>query len=487
MRLYLVNPCNPLVSLVQAKGNRWNKYNIWKPLGLLVLAGLTPEEWEITIFDENVLTPEYYRLPRPDLVGITAFTSQASRAYDIAMIYRRLKVPVVMGGIHVTMCPEEAIKRVDAIVTGEAESTWTEVLTDFCNGALKKQYEGERLDLSAVPPARHDLLPEGYHFGSIQTSRGCPLSCSFCSVTAFNGGQFRRRPIENVIDEFRLIREKNILIVDDNLIGTRKDHIEYTKNLLRAMIAAKLDKHWIAQVTVNLADDTELCALARKAGCMGVFIGFETISESGLAEVGKKFSMKNGRDMRASVRTIQQHGISVLGSFILGLDVDKKGSGKKITETARAYGIDILNVMVLTPLPGTKLWKTMEAQDRLVVRNFPGDWKYFTLTFPVARFRNLSWKQLIAERDTCLNEFYSFSGILYRVLRSMRFLMNPAVVLISNLIIRANTRYLDKQAFAGFNMTMDRAENILHAEVVKSAKRDSSAEVYSEYAGKSGR
>ena len=262
MRLYLINPCNPLVSLVKTGGNRWNSYNVWKPLGLMVLAGLTPDEWEISILDENLTTPDYYALPLPDLVGITAFTSQATRAYDIAATFHRLNVPVVMGGIHVTMCPKEAMGRVDAIVTGEAESIWEEVLTDCRSGILKQCYEGRQDDLNNVPAARHDLLSEGYHFGSIQTSRGCPLSCSFCSVTAFNGGKFRRRPVENIIEEFKMIREKNVLIVDDNLIGTRKEHIEYTKTLFRAMIAAKLDKHWIAQVTINMADDNELLILA---------------------------------------------------------------------------------------------------------------------------------------------------------------------------------------------------------------------------------
>ncbi|MBN1757449.1 MAG: B12-binding domain-containing radical SAM protein [Chitinispirillaceae bacterium] len=488
MRLYLVNPCNPLVSVVKSQGNRWNKYNIWKPLGLLVLAGLTPDKWEISIFDENIKTPEYYTLPLPDLVGITAFTSQASRAYDIAATYRRRNVPVVMGGIHTTMCPQEAMERVNAIVTGEAESVWREVLSDCCSGTLRKRYDGVRLDLAAVPPARHDLLSEGYHFGSIQTSRGCPLSCSFCSVTAFNGGKFRRRPVEQVIEEFRMIREKNVLIVDDNLIGTSREHIGYTKILLREMIAAKLGKQWIAQVTINMADDDELLTLAKKAGCTGVFIGFETVSAKGLAEVCKKFAIGNNRDMKTSVRNIQLHGISVLGSFILGLDIDKKGSGTNIAETARTYGLDILNVMVLTPLPGTRLWKTMEEQGRLVVRNFPRDWKYFTLTFPVARFKNLSWRELVAEREKSFKIFYSYAGILHRVLRSIRYGMNPLVVLISNLIIRANSLYLDRRAYVSFNLTMDSAEKTMQASVVKSSDRDrvAAVDVYPEYTTQSG-
>lgn len=478
IRLYLINPCNPLVSTVNAKGNRWNRYNVWKPLGLMVLAGCTPDEWEISIYDENLALPDYYTLPLPDLVGITAFTSQASRAYDIAATFRRLNVPVVMGGIHATMCSKEAMEHVEAIVTGEAESVWKEVLTDFRSGTLRQKYEGERIDLAAVPAARHDLLPKGYQFGSIQTSRGCPLSCSFCSVTAFNGGKFRRRPVENVIEEFKSIREKNVLIVDDNLIGTRKEHIAQTKTLLRSMIAANLDKHWIAQVTVNMADDNELLTLAAQAGCKGVFIGFESISAEGLAEVGKKFNTSGNRDMKASVQTIQMHGISVLGSFILGLDADKKGCGGLIAKAAKAYGLDVLNVMVLTPLPGTRLWETMEAEGRMVVRNFPRDWRFFTLTFPVARFKHLSWRELVAEREESFRAFYSFSGIVYRVLRSIRYRMNPVVVLISNLILRTNTLHLDRRAYTGFNLTMDQSAGIMHTTVVQKVKRKTTADTY---------
>lgn len=456
MRLLLINPCNPLVSTVKSRENRWNKYVVWKPLGLLVLAGLTPGDWEISLIDENIAVPAYEKLVRPDLVGITAFTSQAVRAYEIAAIFRFRKIPVVMGGIHASMCTGEAMERVDAVVKGEAESVWAEILKDCRNGTLKKLYEGERLDLAAVPAARHDLLSKGYHFGSIQTSRGCPLACSFCSVTAFNGGKFRRRPVNSVIQEFRLIQEKDVLIVDDNLIGTRKEHIEYTKTLLREMITAKLQKRWIAQVTINMADDEELLSLASKAGCAGVFIGFESVSAEGLSEVSKKFTVRSPREMRDSVCRIQKHGISVLGSFILGLDIDGKGCGKQIASTAQAYRLDILNVMVLTPLPGTRLWKNMEAENRLIKGVFPSDWKYFTLTFPVARYKNLSWKEIVAERQCCYREFYSYWNILYRVIRSFLHRGKASVVLISNLVFRKNTLRLDHQAYVGYDLTKDR-------------------------------
>ena len=278
MRLYLINPSNPLVSIVKVKQSRWNRYRVWKRLSLMVLAGLTPSEWEISIVDENLGVPDYPAMARPDLVGITAFTSQANRAYEVSNYFRRLGVPVVMGGIHATMCLDEVAERVDSVVTGEAEGIWFQVLEDARNGCLKGRYDGGLAEIKDVPLARHDLLDGGYACGAIQTTRGCPLNCSFCSVTAFNGARYRQRPIPDVVREFETIREKNVLVVDDNLVGTRPEHIDRAKDLFRAMARAKLNKQWIAQASINFADDEELLALAAKAGCRGVFIGFETPS-----------------------------------------------------------------------------------------------------------------------------------------------------------------------------------------------------------------
>jgi radical SAM superfamily enzyme YgiQ (UPF0313 family) len=189
LQLYLINPSNPLVSSVDTGKSRWNRYRVWKPLGLMVLAGLTPPEWDVSIVDENREAPDYPSLPRPDLVGITAFTSQANRAYEVASHFRSLGVPVVMGGIHASMCPDEAMERVDAVVTGEAEGVWAEVLEDVRRGSLKRRYDGGQANIGAIRPARHGHLATGYAFGSIQTTRGCPLNCNFCSVTAFNGAR----------------------------------------------------------------------------------------------------------------------------------------------------------------------------------------------------------------------------------------------------------------------------------------------------------
>jgi len=440
MRLCLVNPNNPLVSLANVQESRWNRYRVWKPLGLLVLAGLAPSEWEITIVDENVRVPDYSALRRPDLVGITAFTSQASRAYEVASQFRSRGVSVVMGGIHATMCSEEALRHVDSVVLGEAESTWANVLEDARQGRLQRMYQGTRVDMADVPPARHDLPAEGYAFGSIQTTRGCPLSCSFCSVSAFNGTRYRHRPIAHVIEDLKSIREKWVLVVDDNLIGTTGAHLARAKDLFRAMIQAGLGKNWIGQVTVNMADDEELLTLAKRAGCRGVFIGFESPTAQGLAEVGKKFNLLNGRNFRKSVRRIQRHNLLVVGSFIMGLDSDEPGIGRRIAKAARSYGVDIMNALFLTPLPGTRLWDRMTAENRIAANRFPWDWKYYTLGFPTARYKHFSWADILEEMNACDRSFYSLWGIFRRVVASFWHRRRPILSLVGNLSYRNNVR-----------------------------------------------
>jgi radical SAM superfamily enzyme YgiQ (UPF0313 family) len=449
MRLYLINPSNPLVSIVNVKQCRWNRYRVWKPLSLMVLAGLTPPEWEIVIMDENLGVPDYAAMPRPDLVGITAFTSQANRAYEVAAQFRNMGVPVVMGGIHATMCLDEVMERVDSVVTGEAEGIWPQVLEDARHGNLKRRYDGGFAEINDIPLARHDLLASGYAFGAIQTTRGCPLNCSFCSVTAFNGARYRQRPIPDVVREFQSIREKRVLVVDDNLIGTRPEHIARAKEMFRAMAQANLRKEWIAQATINFADDEELLILAAKAGCRGVFIGFESLSAEGLREVGKKFNLLKGRDFRASVRRIQRHNILVVGSFIIGLDIDEAGIGKRIAEVARQYGMDNVNVLFLTPLPGTRLWDQMKSQDRIALNTFPEDWKYYTLTFPVARYKHLSVDSTIEEMISCERDFYSMPHILRRALGNLWHRRQPLISLVSNLSYRRNLR-LNIKAYADF-------------------------------------
>ena len=224
------------------------------------------------------------------------------------------------------------------------------------------------------------------------------------------------------------------------------------------MAQADLRKQWVAQASINFADDEELLGLAAKAGCMGVFIGFETATPEGLSELGKKFNLLKGRDFRASVRRIQRHRIMVVGSFILGLDIDRAGIGELIAETAVRYGVDSINVGFLTPLPGTRLWDQMKSEDRVALDTFPEDWKYYTLNFPVARYRHLSQDGIIREMISCSSNFYSLPRIAHRVAGNLRHRREPLVSLVANLSYRRNFR-LDVAAFANFQHQMGGRHN----------------------------
>jgi radical SAM superfamily enzyme YgiQ (UPF0313 family) len=345
------------------------------------------------------------------------------------------------------------------VVTREAEIVWPKVLKDVAQGQLKPRYDGGQVPVTAFVSARQDLLPEGYAFGTIQTTRGCPLNCSFCSVSTFNGTQYRQRPIAEVVSEFLTIPEKRVLVVDDNLIGTREEHITRAKELFRALIKAKLKKQWIAQATINFADDEELLTLAHKAGCGGVFIGFETPTAEGLRELGKKFNARMNRNFHASIRRIQRHGILVMGSFIIGLEVDKAGIGKLIADTAKDYGVDSLNILFLTPLPGTRLWDQMKIENRITLNTFPADWRYYTLTYPVAQYRHLSRDAVIQEVIECNERFYSIAGVARRVWDCFWGRQKPLINLVTNFSSRNNS-HVERMGYAGFkNRTQHSVRN----------------------------
>ena len=393
-KLLLINPVNKA-----RVGLTINKSSRFPPIGLGIIAALTPDNWVIKILDENFVEFQYQEA---DLVGITAFTASVNRAYEIAKLYRNKNIPVIMGGIHASLQTEEAIQYVDSIVVGEAELVWNQVIKDYESGNLQKIYKSEKIDLSKTPIARHDLFNKGYMFGSIQTARGCPMDCEFCSVTSFNGHTYRQRPIENVLDEMENIPQKMIFIVDDNIIGHGKAASKRALDLFKGIIDRGIKKEWFCQASLNFADNEEILKCAAKAGCRMVFIGLEAENDESLKDANKKLNLKMGvNSYEDAFKKINKYGIAVLGAFIYGFDTDNSAMLDNRTKYIINSGVDVVQTTILTPLPGTRLFNNMLNESRLLHTNFPEDWSFYDMTEAIFKPKFMTLGELNLSMEKC--------------------------------------------------------------------------------------
>ena len=330
---------------------------LFPPLNLATLAALTPPEHKVAI-DDGCLGP-VAATRSADLVAITAMTAQAPAAYALADHYRARGIPVVLGGIHPSMCPDEAGEHADTVVLGEADRLWPDVVQDFANGKMKSRYhDPESIDMSKIVLPRRDLLdPKGYViFNSVQTTRGCPFDCNFCSVTTMSGVKYRFRPVEKVVEELRALDRRFVYFVDDNIIGFPRR----AKELFKAFLPLKLG--WASQVTVNFSRDQELMRLARESGCYGVFIGFETFSKKSIRDAGKGVNRPD--EYVRDIRRIHEAGIKVWGSFIFGFDNDSLEVFRETLDFIEQSGMEFAQFSLLTPLPGTALFEQFEGEQR---------------------------------------------------------------------------------------------------------------------------
>jgi radical SAM superfamily enzyme YgiQ (UPF0313 family) len=368
-KLLLINPRNYL-----KEGLLKYEFSNFPPLGLGIIARLTPDDWEVEILDENFDQFEY---KDADLVGLTAFTSNAYRAYQIAKVYRENGVHTVMGGVHATMMFQEALNYVDTVVKGEAESVWPTVIADFEKGQTKRIYDGVRLKADKLVPARHDLFHPRYAFASIQTTRGCPWRCDFCTVHAFNGTAYRQRPVKDILDEIEMTMDKEYLFfVDDNIIGYSKKSMERTIELLKGMKERGLKREWFSQASINFAENEEMLQLAHDTGCKMVLLGIESEKLEGLEETNKDLNQKIGFGHYDEIFSkIHEYGIAVLGTFIFALDTDTPEDLKKRVDFIINSKVDAFQTSVLTPFPGTGTYRKFVAEDRIHFKNFPEDWQ----------------------------------------------------------------------------------------------------------------
>lgn len=363
------------------------------PLNLGYIASLTPSNWEIQILDENI---EQYKSEEADLVGLTAMTSNSPRAYELATNFKRKGIPTIMGGIHASMLPDEALRFVDSVVIGEAENVWGEVIKEFENNKLKPKYYGSRTSLERLVYPKRNLYSNKYKIkGLIQTTRGCPMNCEFCSVTAFNGGIYRQRPINEVLDELETIDSKLIFFIDDNIIGYGKKTEQRAIKLFKGIIDRGLDIKWGSQASINFADNKEVLKYAQKSGCFAIFIGFESLNEESLKSMHKIRNLKEGvKKYKDIVKKIQDYGIGISGSFIFGSDEDKRDIFRRTTEFVLDSKLDGSQFSVLTPLPGTRLYERLKKEGRLLKTNYPQDWTYYDVAHVVFRPKNMTPSEL---------------------------------------------------------------------------------------------
>ncbi len=404
----------------------------------------------MTLVDENIAPAV---LPEADLVGITSFTSTINRAYELARAYRKRNVPVVMGGIHPTMAPEEARQFADSIVRGEAEALWPAVLQDAEGGRLKAVYEGRPERLSELPHPKRELFDAGYAWGTLQTSRGCPMDCHFCSVTAFNGRRFRQRPVGDVLDELATIPQRQIFFVDDNLLGYGRQAEARAIELFRGMVERRLRKRFACQTSLNFADNPHVLKWAQKAGCKMIFVGLESVSEGSLESMGKSYNLKKGTAQYAAcIRRCHAHGIGVIGAFIFGSDKDDPGIFDRTLGFIRTSGLDVVQITFATPLPGTRFFEQLQREGRLTRTDFPKDWKAYSFSRILFRTRGLSEEDLYRGMVYVKDNLYMSLPFIRRVLRTLVETRDPATAAMAYKLNKGYRRgYLETAYFQPYS------------------------------------
>jgi radical SAM superfamily enzyme YgiQ (UPF0313 family) len=348
-----------------------------------------------------------------DVVGITCMTADANRAYTIADQYRQLGIATILGGIHPTALPQEASTHATSVVVGEAENIIQELIADARNREVKQFYHSSIFhDLKCLPNPRRDLLDERYYSTTnvIQASRGCPYNCEFCSVGLVAGHHYRFRPVEDVAAEISASDGQFWAFLDDNIAGNPN----YAAALFSAL--RPLNIHWFGSCSVPAAGDPNLCRLAASSGCKVLLIGFESLSQVSLASVNKRF---NSVDRFYSVvKNVHDHGIGIIGTFMLGLDggVDE---ADRIVDFALRARLDMVQIAILTPYPGTKLFETMQAQGRLLTT----DWTQYDTAAGTIVFQpsDVTTSALREAYFNALERLYSPVNIARRLLGSRRY------------------------------------------------------------------
>ena len=367
-------------------------------LGLTLLAALFPKNYEVRIVNEAIEEVDYDA--DVDLVGITGLTCVIKRAYEVCDRFRARGVKVILGGAHPSLLPEEAKEHADSVFIGEAEGMIERLIKDFEAGELKPFYKNrEWSDLNGMPLPRRDLLSRRYRpfFKAIETTRGCPNRCEFCSVPTINGKRYRVRPLEEIDHELsQIVRKKGeyLFLADDNV--TAKS--DYAMGLFE--IFKRHQVKWMGFTTLQIAENERLLRSARESGCVSLFIGFESLLQENLDGVSKRFV--SAKELSHSIKIIQNHGIGIHGAFIFGFDGDDSSIFRKTVEFVQKNNVELPTFSILTPFPGTPLQSRLEGEGRI----FDRDWSHYDMSHVVFNpkrmtVRNLQEGYLWAQKYIC--------------------------------------------------------------------------------------
>ena len=415
-KIALINPKTPLqkenpriFEMFQRNRERLKPW-LAPPLNLLTIAALTPDEIEVKVIDEHYENIDFNQ--NYDLVGLTAMTQQAFRAYEISKEFRKKNVPVVMGGIHASILPEEVLENVDTVFVGEAEEQWKVYLNDLKNGNEKKIYKCvNHYDLSNAPIPRYDLInfnafkdtDNYFNYIPVQATRGCPHDCIFCVVSRLYGKKIREKSIEHVIEEIKYLHQYNrdslILFADDNLFVDKR----YAKDLLKSLIPLKIK--YFAQSDISIAEDDELLALAYQSGCQIAFIGFESLRANSLEEINKnKWKMKQIEKYIQSIKKIQDNGIVAFGAFVIGFQNDDLFTFEEIKEFTIQNNIPG-QFTIATPIPGSRLYQNLQQEGKLFSDIFWNKCSFYNMVFKHDKMTKVEAENaLITLYDTVFND-----------------------------------------------------------------------------------
>jgi len=396
MKLLLVSPCRD-------ENIRFARSLRIPQIALNIIASLTPPNYEIKIVEEEI---EEVNLDEEcDIVGISTMTSNAPRAYRMAREFKKRGRTVVMGGVHPTVLPEEAIRHADAVVIGEAEDTWGALLNDFEHGRLQKFYKSSHPDVSHYPLPKRELTPKSsglFNVMPIVTTRGCPYDCDFCAVPKFFGRKIRSLPVDKVVCDIKASKGKIFLFLDDNIIGIPK----YAKELFKAI--EPLNIKWVGQASMSFVKDTELMRLAAKSGCAVLFFGLESVSTKALKRMGK--SIKQLEANEEAIKKIKGYGIVFHASMVFGFDEEDKSIFEETVEFLVRNKIATVSFNVLTPYPGTRIYDRLKQEGRLLTE----DWKFYDHNSVVFKPKNMTPQELLEGHLWARKHFYSYGSIAKR-------------------------------------------------------------------------